>query len=1035
MRPGSSITYRIAVSNTGAVTATGVRMTDTLPSGVTFVTQRGPFTFSHAGPVLTWQADAVVTGSVHLITVTGQVTGVSSGLLTNRITVTTITSETNLTNNVAVWGTSVVSSPVRWPDLAVNKVGPESVRPGSSITYRIAVSNTGAITATGVRMTDTLPAGVAFVAQRGPFTFSHAGPVLTWQADAVVTGTRYLVTVTGRVAGTLVPPTALTNRVTVTTVTGETDLTNNTAAWETTVGYPGAPRVRISAVLYDGYQSGDTDEAVQLVNVGPAPADLAGWELCKDTGGSLSCRTLPSVVLSPTARIWLARKATSFTLSFGFPPDAELDNWLSSGLSNSGDEVVLRDASEQVQDAVVYEGGNTNIVGWDGVAVQPYGVGRSEGQILYRIPDEATGLPITDTDRATDWIQSTGDALHGRRVLYPGWDLDPLFWPLTATEPATVVVGIAPDNAFEVVSQTLMQARRAISVEVYSLRNPAIVALLAQKAAEGVRVAVLLEGQQAMVSHTAPEWQQELWACQQIEAAGGACWFMVHETGNDIFNRYDYLHAKFIVVDDEWLLVSSQNLTDGSLPADDKSNGTYGSRGVVVATNAPSVVARAARVFALDLDPAHHADIRRWNGGQVGEYGLPDPAYTPVVTTPDWVTSTVRFPTPLTAHGAWTFELFTAPEAALRSSDALLGLVGQAGAGDVVYVEQMYEYVDWGEDPHNDPNVRLEAYIAVARRGARVRILLNEGTFGNPFARTVNTATVAYVHQIAAEEGLDLEAALGDPTAYGIHNKMVLVWTEESGGCAHVGSINGSEGSSKVNREMALQVCADPVYAYLASLFERDWWLAHPAFLPVVMRDYAPPAPPVDYVVISEVMYRPGGQTSGNREWVELYNPTGRAFDLSGWYLGDAATVEEYGAGLYRFPDGTSLAAGGVLVIAQQAADFEGVSGFSQPDFEFLIDPGRDDPDIPNMLPAGNWDGFGFSLGDGGDKVILRDAAGGDVDSVVYGDGAYGGVVPHPGGVNYGWSLERRPPYYDSDDCRQDFTPRYPATPGSVPLP
>ncbi|HDD23903.1 MAG TPA: hypothetical protein ENF52_00500, partial [Chloroflexi bacterium] len=737
-------------------------------------------------------------------------------------------------------------------------------------------------------------------------------------------------------------------------------------------------------------------------------------------------------ILPPAARIWLAREATGFTLSFGFPPDAELDNWLSSGLSNSGDEVVLRDKNMQVQDAVVYEEGNTDIVGWSGAAVRPYGVGRSEGQILYRIPDEATGLPVTDTDGAADWIQYTGDVLYGRRLLYPGWDLDPLFWPLTATEAATVVVGIAPDNAFQVVSHTLMQAQRTISVEVYSLRNPAIVALLAQKAAEGIQVTVLLEGQQAMVSHTAPEWQQELWACQQIEAAGGACWFMVHETASDIFNRYDYLHAKFIVVDNEWLVIGSQNLTDGSLPADDKSNGTYGSRGVVAATNAPSVVARAAQVFALDLDPEHHTDIRRWDGGQVGAYGLPDPAYTPVVTTPDWVTSTVRFPIPLTTHGSWGFELFTAPEAALRSSDALLGLVRQAGAGDTVYVEQMYEYVDWGDNPQDDPNVRLEAYIAAARRGARVRILLNGVTFGEPFAQTANTATVAYVHQTASEENLDLEAALGDPTAYGIHNKMVLVWREESGGCAHIGSINGSEGSSKINREMALQVCADPVYAYLASLFESDWWLARPVFLPLVMRDYAPPAPPVDYIVISEVMYRPGGQTSGNREWVELYNPTSQSFDLSGWYLGDAASVGEYGAGMYRFPDETSLAAGGVLVIAQQAADFEGVSGFLQPDFEFLIDPGRDDLAVPNMLPADSWDGFGFILGDAGDKVILRDAAGVDVDSVVYGTGVYGKIIPHPGGADYGWSLERRPPYYDNDDCSQDFTLRYPATPGSI---
>jgi hypothetical protein len=260
----------------------------------------------------------------------------------------------------------------------------------------------------------------------------------------------------------------------------------------------------------------------------------------------------------------------------------------------------------------------------------------------------------------------------------------------------------------------------------------------------------------------------------------------------------------------------------------------------------------------------------------------------------------------------------------------------------------------------------------------------------------------------------------------------VLVWIAGEGGYAHVGSINGSEASNKANRELALQVKSDETYDYLADVFEVDWNLARRVFLPLVMAGYAPPPPPVDYVVISEVMYRPSGQSTGNREWVELYNPTDQAIDVSDWHLGDA-DGKEYGAGLYRFPSGTVLPAHGVIVIAQQAEDFQAVSGLSKPHFEFLIDPGRDDPAVPNMIADGGWDGFGFALGDAGDKVILRDAGGQDVDAVVYGTASYQGVIPHPGGVDSNWSLERRPPYYDTDDCSVDFVPRYPAMPGSVP--
>lgn len=344
--------------------------------------------------------------------------------------------------------------------------------------------------------------------------------------------------------------------------------------------------------------------------------------------------------------------------------------------------------------------------------------------------------------------------------------------------------------------------------------------------------------------------------------------------------------------------------------------------------------------------------------------------------------------------------------------------------------------MDWGDNPADDPNLRLEAYVAAARRGATVRILLNSGTFGQEFYQTSNTSTAAYVNQIAHAERLDLEAAVGDPTRWGIHNKMVLVWLHVEGAYAHVGSLNGSEGSNKVNREMALQVRSDAIYRYLADVFQVDWWLSHPLFLPSVLRNYAPPAPPVNHVVVSEVMYRPYiGDPPGNGEWIELYNPTDQQVDVSGWSLGDAAAPDEYGSGTYTFPAGTLLPVGGVIVVAQQAADLAFV-----PDFEVVIDPARDDPAVPNMIPAGEWDGFGLALGNEGDEVILRDDLGADVDVVVWDDpaddpvvkGDYPGVIAWRGLVKTSWSLERRPPYYDTDDCSADFFPRYPATPGTV---
>jgi hypothetical protein len=211
----------------------------------------------------------------------------------------------------------------------------------------------------------------------------------------------------------------------------------------------------------------------------------------------------------------------------------------------------------------------------------------------------------------------------------------------------------------------------------------------------------------------------------------------------------------------------------------------------------------------------------------------------------------------------------------------------------------------------------------------------------------------------------------------------------------------------------------------LARVFQADWNLSAPLFLPLALRDYQAP----DHLLISEVLYDPSGNPDTGREWIELHNPTTNAVDISGWSLGDAATDGDYGSGRYLFPAGTVLPPGGVIVIAQQAGDV----GF-KPNLEFLTDPNRDDLTVPNMLPAGAWSGFGLALNNlEGDHVILRDATGATVDAVVWGAASYPGTLPHPGALYSDHSLERRPAARDTDDCAADFFDRTPPTPGVVP--
>lgn len=783
----------------------------------------------------------------------------------------------------------------------------------------------------------------------------------------------------------------------------------------------GAPVV-IDAILYDGIASGEPDEAVRIRNVADRPIDVGGWALSDGEAAAF----LPSdVLLDSGEAIWLARNGAAFWRQFGFAPYFELQEtsaavpnltgtW--SGLNNSGDQVMLFDGSTLV-DCVPFEGRYENECGtaWRGAVVQPYLVSNvfgAPGQVLFRKRDEATGWPLADSDTAVDWAQDTHDDVNGRRVQYPGWDADAFFHTMQVTETAVLTVAIAPDNAYTALLNQINGASDSIDIEVHTFENAALAEALAAAQSRGVAVTVLLEG-----APTGGLDDGTRYSCQRIEAAGGACWFMISNADADIADRYRFLHAKFGIIDGQRAFVSSENFSPNSLPFDDKADGTWGRRGVVLITDAPGVVAHLQTIFASDLDPTNHVDLLRWTSGHP-TYGAPPPGFAPISDT-GGVTYTVRYPNPVRIEGTFGFELIQAPENAMRQTDGLFGLLARAGEGDTVLVQQLSERPFWGNSVVQYANVRLEAMVEAARRGASVVLLLD--SYFDDGGPTGNSATCRTVRDIATVEQIDLRCEIANPTGLGIHNKMILA-SVGGKGYVHIGSLNGSEQSNKGNREVALQVQSDAAYALLAEMVFAD--LPQWTYLPAVYDTYTVP----DYhLLISEILYNPNGPDDA--EFVEIYNPGTAAVDLSGYSLSDAVDVADF-EDLREFPDGTVLAAGEVLVVATTATGFEAEFG-RMPDFEILGSTAA----VADLIDNPHWGDPGayLQLANDGDEIILRDGAGAAVDVVTYGKGSWPAVVGCPLILLPHYSYERYPPNQDSDNCLIDFREWAFPNPGRVP--
>jgi uncharacterized repeat protein (TIGR01451 family) len=935
------------------------------------------------------------------------------------------------------------ATPLPAADLQVRKGGPSVARPGERITYTLVVSNVGNLAAESARLTDRLPAEVDLVSHTAPYPLQQPQPgMLVWDLGTVpglvragaqsalgsTPGSPIAFVLVGHVVDGVRGE--LTNLVSVTSATEERNAADNYDAVTTVMDSgPTVPNVLIEAVYYDSYESGQVDEALRLMNVSHTPVNIGYWRV---TDLEETAVFPPDTWLGPGQAVWCTRQAVPFTRQFGFRPDFETGDTdplvpemagSFPRLADGGDECLLRDEEGQIADVVVYREGDTSIEGWQGAAVWPWTPSitfPARGQILYRKRDQLSGKPITNTPyrvlgSAADWAQDPSDQTDGRRVLYPGWDLDRFFSTARVTETAAITLAVGPDHLYESVASLLAGAQEQIQIASYTFRSLELAEVLIDRLQAGVSVTLLLEGAPAFEGVSV----QQKGIVSRLHNLGAQILYMISDSEARIFDRYRSQHAKYIVIDSRLVLIGSENMSDQSMPADDKADGTAGRRGVYVVTDAPGVVSRVQAVFEADADPANHADVAGCD--RVADLCTPPAGFEPA-PTPNWMSYTVQFPSPGAWQGIFAFELIQSPENSLRTADSLLGLLSRAGPGDTIYAEQLYERSHWASSagsPEGDPNLRLQAYLQAARSGARVRLLLDDYLD----SEGANKETLTYLRAVAFAESLDLQVRLANPTHLGLHNKMILAQIGGRG-FVHVGSLNGSEASFKVNRELALQIQSDAAYAYLAEVFDYDWRTATPpVYMPIIVKQHRSLLP-ADHLLISEVYYA----SAPEKEWVEIYNPSGQAIDLTNFKIGDAAQPQDY-EGMGRFPPGTVLAPRQTLVLAVTASGFQQNFPGRLPDLEIF----DTSPAVPDLLGYADWGLGEWGLHNDGDQVLVLDSNDRVVDVVVYGLAVYPGVVPHPGGIAYNHSLERYPAWLDTDDCSADFRDWPFPNPGQVP--
>ncbi|MCW2598924.1 MAG: hypothetical protein JWM02_753 [Frankiales bacterium] len=296
---GQVLTYTLTVLNSGPSNATGLTVSDPLPANVSFVSVTPSPACGQAGGTVTCSLGALASGASTTITVKVVPNAAAAGTITNTATVKGNQFDNNPSNNSSSVTTTVQPS----ANLALTKVAsPDPVTVGQPLTYTLKVTDNGPSTATGVTVTDTLPASVSFVsASPSQGTCGQAGGTVTCSIGTLANGASATITIT------VTPNTPGTVTNTATAKANETDTAqaDNTATVTTTVNAQTAdlrivktaspdPVLVGQALTYTiAVSSGGPGTATGVVVTDPLPANVTYVSATPSQG---SCALASAVV-------------------------------------------------------------------------------------------------------------------------------------------------------------------------------------------------------------------------------------------------------------------------------------------------------------------------------------------------------------------------------------------------------------------------------------------------------------------------------------------------------------------------------------------------------------------------------------------------------------------------------------------------------------------------------------------------------------------------------------------------------------------
>ncbi len=334
----------------------------------------------------------------------------------------------------------------------------------------------------------------------------------------------------------------------------------------------------------------------------------------------------------------------------------------------------------------------------------------------------------------------------------------------------------SPDSSYDVTIDALESADEEIDICIYAISNTFLLNALVDKMNENpsIIINVIVSYRHASGFETSYTRGAFYYLSQAADDAGA--------TNVNLFessNTYDFTHAKYIIIDQEVVLVQSANWAKTSIPKDP----SYGNREWGVMIKNSDVVNYFLQVFNNDMGIAtpyfEDADHEKSFSENVSSG-----SYSKSFSSKKYT-------------GSMTIQTIVSPDNDVSAIKALL-----QSATDTIYVQQAYIKTDW----KGSSDEFLDELEAAVDRGVTVKVIIDKQPSG---------AADSASHM--ASEGI--EVAYSDTVFEYCHNKGVIV----DNSIVLVSSINWSYEAANENREAGVIIFDTNVAGFFVDVFAYDW--------------------------------------------------------------------------------------------------------------------------------------------------------------------------------------------------------------------